>query len=70
MGGVATVLCGVVFLFMFTIKTTELVGKTDPFLFMLDVESNAEPIDLYGLGYVFAIEKVEPEVGSISVEQV
>ena len=40
LGGVATILCGVVFLLMLTIKTAELVGKTDPYLFMLDIESD------------------------------
>ena len=46
-GGVATVLCGIVFLIMFTIKTAELAGKTDPFLFMLEVQSTSDEIDLY-----------------------
>ena len=52
-------LCGIVFLIMFTIKTSELIGKTDPFLFMLEVQSTSDEIDLYKLGYIFAIEDID-----------
>ena len=49
-----------IFLCMFAIKTLELLGRTEPFLFMLDGEATEDPIDLLSLGYMFAIEKPDP----------
>ena len=49
-----------IFLCMFAIKTLELLGRTEPFLFMLDGEATGDQIDLLGLGYMFAIEKPDP----------
>ena len=69
-GGVTTIICAIIFLCMFAIKTLELLGRTEPFLFMLDGEATEEPIDLYGLGYMFAIEKPNPLEATIVAEQV
>ena len=54
----------------FLSRTHKLYSKEDPFFSMTPVakEMKGIPIDLYKLGFMFAVENVDPKVGRIEVE--
>ena len=58
-----------VFTLMVLRKTIDLYEK-DSELYMIKVKSTKAPIDLYELGYMFAIEDIDPKIGRIMVEQI
>ena len=63
-----TLLCLLLFGIAFTFKTVELLAKGDPDLNMIESESNYDGVNLYDLGFMFAIESFDPRIGKISME--
>ena len=64
-GGVVSLICYALFSTVFLMKTIALIGKFDPDLFMIESESNYAGLDLYELGFMFAIEKFDKRIGRI-----
>lgn len=50
-------------------RTLKLLSKNDPFFSMLQMASEDKKIDLWALDYMFAVEKLDPEVGRVQATQ-
>ena len=50
-------------------RTNKLISANDPFFSMttLALEELNDPIDLWELGFMFAIEDIDPRIGRIEV---
>ena len=64
-GGAISIVCFTVAMFLLLLKTVELVGKADPELSMIESESNYERSDLFELGFMFAVQSIDPRIGKI-----
>ena len=70
-GTCITFLIGILFIAFFGVRTNKLVSATDPFFSMMTMaKEQTEPIDLWAMNYMFAIQDVDPRVGYIHAEQV
>ena len=51
------------------VRTSKLISAEDPFFSMTTQvrEDTTNPIDLWKLGFMFAVEQVEPRIGRIEV---
>ncbi len=57
------------FLAFFGVRTGKLVSATDPFFSMMTMaKEEIDPIDLWALNFIFAIEDIDPRAGHIIVE--
>lgn len=55
----------------FAVRTRKLLGGYDPFFAMISKPAEAgETIDLWALEYMFAVQKLDPKYGHISVEHI
>ena len=54
-GGIVTLVCLALFSVLFLVKTIHLLLKADPDFFMVESESDFKELDLYELGFMFAI---------------
>ena len=64
-GGVISIICFVLFTLMFLVKTISLYSKDDPELNMYETNSDFAKLDLHSLGFMLAMEKVDPRIGKI-----
>lgn len=55
-----------VFAIFFSIRTKSLLSGESASMFVTEVPKNDLEIDLFELGYYFAIEKIAQEVGTVS----
>ena len=64
-----TFLISILFISFLGVRTSKLVSATDPFFSMMTMaKEETDPIDLWALNYMFAIEDVDPRVGYINVD--
>ena len=53
-------------LIFFLLSTIKLVGHRDPFFASsIEVKDPVDEINLYEMGFMFAVEKIDPSVGTI-----
>ena len=66
-GALITSLMFAVFLSFMTVRTLKLFSKDDPFLSTMTMDAEDKAINLWDLGFYFAIEQIDPRVGYIEV---
>ena len=54
----------------FMVRTLKLISKEDPFFSMTTMSEHNSQIRLGELGFIFAVEKIPPEVGKVQVKYV
>ena len=54
----------------FAVKLNILIGRTEPSISMTTLAVEPGPTDLFNYNFVFAVEKVDPRIGTIRVESV
>lgn len=64
-----TIGCTTLMLAFLVMQTSKLISKDDPFFSMTTVVLDWQQIDLWSLGFMFAIEDIDPRVGRINVKQ-
>ena len=64
-GGLISIICFTVATFLFLVKTVDLVSKADPELSMIESESKSARSDLYELGFMIAVQNIDPRIGKI-----
>ena len=68
-GTCVTFLIAILFISFLCVRTNKLVSATDPFFSMMTMaKEESEPIDLWAMNYIFAIEDIDPRAGSINVD--
>ena len=67
-GFTATLICAFILIIFFVTRTRKLVLMDDPLFSMTPVTQVAGPTDLFELGFVFAISKVDPSIATPRVE--
>ena len=67
-GGTIYLICCILFFFLWMVKTLDLITKKDQELKMIESESNYAGLDLFELGFMFAIEKIDPRLGKVEAE--
>ena len=60
-----SVLCFFAIAILCLMKTITLIGQLDPFLTMTESQSNYARIDLFELGFLFAVEALDPRIGKM-----
>ena len=65
-----TIACAIMMLIFMFIRTSKLISESDPFFTMTTqaLEDSNDFIDLWELGFMFAVEKIDPRIGRIEVE--
>ena len=66
-GATVSLICISVVAIIFAIKTVDLVSKVGDEKTMIEAESKYELLDLYKLGFMFAIEKIDPRRGKVTM---
>ena len=68
LGGFVSIFSIILMLIFTTISATRLFGHLDPFFSSTTkVKDLDSPIDLWKLGFMFAIDTIDPKVGTIEV---
>ena len=63
---VFTLLTAALMLSFTVVRTLKLVSKDDPFFSMLAMAADEVEVDLWDLGFMFAIDNLDPRVGRVS----
>ena len=50
----------------FVVRTKKLISKDDPFFSMTTLAKENESIDLWQLGFMFAIDDIDPRIGHLT----
>ena len=69
-GATISLLCGTLFLTFFVIQTMKIKGREEPFFSMTSMAAEEKALDLWELGFMFAVEQPDPRVGHIDVKSV
>ena len=64
-----TIACAIMMLIFMFIRTSKLFSASDPFFTMTAqaLEDTNEFIDLWELGFMFAVEDIDPRIGRVEV---
>ena len=65
-GTIVSTVCIVLLTMFFVMRTIKLFSKEDPFFSMTTLENAPETLDLWSLGFSFAVESIDPRVGRVS----
>ena len=65
-----SIICCVLFLIFFAIRTNQLLEGTGAILLVTNLTNKGEAFDLFKMGYYFAIEQIPAEVGTITLEAI
>ena len=63
LGATISLICLMLLLSFFVVRSKKVVSKDDPFFSMTSIAQETEVLDLISLGFMFAIENLGPEVG-------
>ena len=70
MGGLCSLISGMMFFLYFLLRTGDFILKVDPLVTMSNmIQKGDESINLFEHGYRFAIQKIDPRYGRIIVTQ-
>ena len=69
MGAIVSILCFTLMAGVFATRTAKLASDSEPF-FSSTSQRQTEAIDLWWLGFMFAISDIPPEVGIVNAHKV
>jgi len=68
-GAIISLICSIALIAFLVVQTQKLISKEDPFFSMTTSSKVTDTIDLWELGFIFAIENIDPKVGRIEAVQ-
>ena len=66
LGAIITIFCATLMLSFMVVQTNKIISRDDPFFSMTTVVLESQKVDLWELGFMFAIENINPRIGRIS----
>ena len=68
LGSIITILCATLFFSFFVVQTNKMIAQDDPFFSMTTVALEDQVVDLWQLGFMFAVEDIDPRIGRLEAE--
>ena len=70
-GSIVSLICISTLLVFWMVRTLKFINKDDPFFSMIEVpQADTETVNLWELGFMFAVQDLPPSIGTIEMNYV